>query len=206
MNPDLPHCAGALLAGGRSSRMGADKGQSLLGGQPMIRRVIDRFRPQVGSLMISVDRVHDGVAGLRHALVEDLRPSHRGPLVGLYSCLQNLVDRLDEPWLAVAPCDAPFLPDDLVSTLLEATLDAGLKVGVAQYDGHPQPTFSVWHRDLLADVRTDARSKGQGGLMQTLNSLSHVSVEWPLTGIPPFYNVNTPEELAQAQAWLVEAD
>ena len=204
MSAALPSCAGAILAGGQASRMGGGKPGATLAGQPMIAHVIDRFRPQVNSMMISVDGADESTANLRYMLVEDLRPSHRGPLVGLYSCLQALVDRLDEPWLALCPCDAPFLPEELVSTLLGATVEAGLKVGVAQYEGHPQPTFSVWHRDLLFEVRADALREGRGGLMQTLNAHSHVTVEWPSSPIPPFYNVNTPDELAQAEAWLAD--
>lgn len=205
MNAPLPSCAGAVLAGGASTRMGdGPKGLMSLAGKPMIQHVIERFKPQVGSFMISVGVDSEAYGTMPYSLVEDLRPSHRGPLVGLYSCLQRLNDRLDEPWLAVCPCDAPFLPLQLVEMLLGAATQAGVGVAVAKYEGHVQPTFSVWRRDTLAEVRIRVMRKAEGGLMKSLGVFPHATVEWPSETIPPFFNVNEAEDAQQAEAWLQE--
>jgi molybdopterin-guanine dinucleotide biosynthesis protein A len=45
-------------------------------------------------------------------------------------------------------------------------------------------------------------NRGEGGLKHMLYALPHVVIEWPATTPPAFYNINTPEELSAAEAWL----
>lgn len=207
MSAGRPSCAGAILAGGRSERMGGGhKALSALAGRPMIDHVIARLRGQAEPLLVSVESAGEDFARLAHTLVEDRVPSHRGPLTGLYSALQYLVDRLDAPWLLLCPCDAPFLPADLADQLLGAATGGGVGMAVAAYDGHLQPTFSAWHRDLLPEVRSRALEKTSFGVIDLVKSVPHARVEWPQQEPPPFFNVNTPEQLAQAEAWLAHGE
>ncbi len=196
-------CAGVILAGGRSSRMGGGyKALADLGGAPMITRVIGRLAGQSDPIWLSVGPEAEGFQPFGLTRVTDRVASHRGPLAGLYSSLRHL-DGLSGPdWLLLSPCDAPFLPRDLAARLLEAALGSGRPVATAAYQGHRQPTFSVWRRDTLAPVESAVLEEGGGGLMHMLDSLPHAVVEWPADEIPPFFNVNTPADLEQARRWL----
>lgn len=205
MNP-RPACAGVILAGGRSERMGgACKALVDLQGRPMIAHVIDRLSPQVGPLLLSVDQATEDFGALGLPLVPDVVRSHRGPLTGLFSALQHLADSGGPDWLLLSPCDAPFLPADLAGRLLGQALQGKVKVASAAYGGHPQPTFSVWHHATLPEVRAAVLERGRGGLMHMLDQLAHVLVDWPEREIPPFFNVNSPADQRQALAWLDRA-
>ena len=198
-----PPCVGAILAGGRSARMGGQaKAFVQLGGRPMIETVIRRLRPQVSSLLLCVDEADAPIVALGLPLVTDVVRSHRGPLTGLCSALAYLREATDANWLLLCPCDAPFLPADLAQRLLAGAVAQDCAVASASYAGHAQPTFSAWRVDTFAKIEAAVLQRGQGGLMHMLDRLPHVLVDWPEQAPPPFFNVNTPEELAQAAAWL----
>ena len=204
--------AGLVLAGGKSLRMGGvPKAQQLLAGGPMLGYVLDRLQPQVSETCLSVPEASEAWSAFGVPLVTDYVPGHNGPLQGLAAGLQRLAPRHE--WLLLVPCDAPFLPSDLASRLLAAARDDGVSCSVARYQGEVQPTFSLWHRNLLPEMRATAAT-GQGGLKFFTARLAYTVVDWDekasggLDGQRsgaepgPFFNVNTPEDIAIAERWL----
>ena len=195
--------AGVILAGGRSSRMGGGRKALLeLGGRPLLAHVRDRLGPQVDPLLISCEGENGDFDGFGLACVADLLPGYRGPLTGLYSALQYLSDSGHDGGLVLCPCDAPFLPENLVQTLLDA---GGGKIRPAvavSWQGVLQPTFSLWRNHHLPVIRSAVLEQGMGGLKQVLLSMPHEVVEWNSAQPPPFFNVNTPEEFKSAADWL----
>ncbi|MDQ1345497.1 MAG: molybdenum cofactor guanylyltransferase [Pseudomonadota bacterium] len=117
---------GLVLAGGRALRMGgAAKGLAQLHGQPMIAQVIARLRPQVAGLMLNANRPDYAAFGL--PLVADVVPDYAGPLAGVHAGLLAC----PTPWLVTVPCDAPFVPTDLVARLAAAASRHPLRRGSA---------------------------------------------------------------------------
>ena len=102
----------------------------------------------------------------------------------------------------LCPCDAPFIPNNLVQTLLDAAEEDGKPVVVVSYQGVLQPTFSFWHTQHFPVIHEAVTRRGQGGLKHMLKSLPHRIVEWPSAEPSPFFNINSPEELESAAAWL----
>ena len=193
--------AGVILAGGRSSRMGGQRKAVVeLADRPLLAHVVERLRPQVGSVLLSCGPRAANLDDFGLPLVPDLVPGYRGPLAGLYSAMQHLVDRGFEGSLVLCPCDAPFVPPDLVQVLREA--GGGERVAVPAWQGVPQPTFSLWPLRYLEVVHDALVEKGLGGPRQVLDRVPHEVVEWAPAEPPPFFNVNTPRDLATALAWL----
>jgi molybdopterin-guanine dinucleotide biosynthesis protein A len=195
--------AGVILAGGRSSRMGVTRKALLeLHGQTLLARVIDRFQPHTGPLLISCESDTGDFDDYGLIVVPDLLTGFRGPLIGLYSALQLLVDRGQNTGLVLFPCDTPFVPHNLVQTLLDTVQDDHEPVVVVSYQGVLQPTFSLWQTHHLPVIREAVLNEGMGGLKHVLTSLPYKVVEWASSEPPPFFNVNTPEELQTAALWL----
>jgi molybdopterin-guanine dinucleotide biosynthesis protein A len=195
--------AGVILAGGRSRRMGvARKALLSLNGQPLLAHVIGRMQPQLGTLLISGESQTDEFDRFGLPLVPDLLPHHRGPLTGLCSALRYLAEKGEDNGLVLCPCDAPFIPVDLVAILLEAGHGAEKPVVVVSYEGVLQPTFSLWQSHHLPVIFDAVVKRGQGGLKHVLGLLPHTVVEWTSAEPPPFFNVNTPAELKTAATWL----
>jgi len=121
--------AGVVLAGGLSVRMGIDKALAPLAGQPLIAHVAARLDPQVDALFVNANGDLARFRGIGRAIVADAgaRPGG-GPLAGVAAALAY-ASLLGAQWLATAPCDAPFLPLDLVARLAAAAERRGAPIG-----------------------------------------------------------------------------
>jgi len=195
--------AGVILAGGRSSRMGgADKALLPLNGEPLLAHVIRRLQPQLGLLLLSTEDENSGLESFDLPVVPDLLPCHRGPLTGLCSALRYLAETHRYDSLVLCPCDAPFIPPDLVERLITAASDSPKPVVMVSYQGILQPTFSLWQNHHFPVIHDAVVKRGVGGLKYILKFLPHCIVEWVSAEPPPFYNVNTPAELVTAAQWL----
>lgn len=161
-HPEAPASTGAnndvtglILAGGRGSRMGhVDKGLQLLRGVAMAAHVLRRLSPQVGALAINANRSLDQYSAFGVPVWPDDLGGFEGPLAGLETGLRRCTTAL----LVTAPCDSPFLPDDLVARLHAAMLAAGADLALAetletQSDGsrriQAQPVFALVARSAL---------------------------------------------------------
>jgi molybdenum cofactor guanylyltransferase len=151
MDAPLQHeVTGLVLAGGRGTRMGGiDKGLVQVEGRTLVERVIDRLRPQVGPMLISANRNLDRYRAFGFPVLldaeEGLEP-FPGPLAGMLAGLRAATTS----WIATAPCDAPFLPTNLVPHLVEAL--AGSRAAVAYVGEVMQPVFCLLHVDLTDDL------------------------------------------------------
>ena len=114
MKPTREHITGLLLAGGRGMRMGgADKGLQLLHDEPLAAHVLKRLAPQTGALLISANRHPEAYSALGApfgaTVVADTLAGFPGPLAGLLTGLRAA----GTAYVLSAPCDSPWLPDDL---------------------------------------------------------------------------------------------
>jgi molybdopterin-guanine dinucleotide biosynthesis protein A len=144
-----PQITGVILAGGQGRRMGSiDKGLQALQGKPMVEHVIERFAPQVHELLINANQNLDRYARFGHRVIPDEIGGFAGPLAGLQRGLREAAHAL----VATAPCDSPFLPDDLVARLLVALQDNRADLAVARTGTQPHPVFSLCRRTLLDNL------------------------------------------------------
>jgi molybdopterin-guanine dinucleotide biosynthesis protein A len=112
--PTAAAITGLVLAGGRGQRMGGiDKGLQPWHGRALVDHVLARLTPQVVRVMISANRHLDAYAGRGWPVLADAQDDFPGPLGGMLAGLKAVAT----PWLAVVPCDAPRLPEDLVARL-----------------------------------------------------------------------------------------
>ena len=202
---------GVLLAGGQSRRMfavagtGGDKGLLDIAGKPMLSHVIARLAPQVGQMVINANGDPARFAAFGLPVIADTIAGHPGPLAGvLAGMVWSQVHAPDATHIATVSTDAPFLPADLV-----AKLKAGLatsRIALAASGGELQPVIGLWPVALAADLEAALRS-GTRKVLAWTSRHATTSVEFDFLTIggqrvDPFFNANTPEELAQARALL----
>lgn len=190
--------SGLILAGGLSTRMGGhDKGLQMLDGRPMVSHVIERLQPQVGSMLMNVNRHLDDYAAFGLPLVSDVISGYAGPLAGLHAGLSQC----DTPYLVSVPCDCPYLPIDLVSRLGDALISSDAQAAYAvtlnenQTEHHP--VFCLLKRDTLATLN-DYLNKGGRKVITWLLRLNHAQVAFD--GRAAFLNINTPDDLSAINA------
>ena len=181
---------GVILAGGQGRRMGgADKALLTLAGQSLIGRVAARFAPQVEQLAVSG---RQGYLGLR-CLVDD--GSH-GPLSGVLAAVR-WAGAAGADAVVTVPVDGPFVPGDLVPRLL---LAGGGGVAVAQSGGRAHPTFALWPVGVAGALAAFLASGAKARVLDFARAEGAVMAEFPEDG--SFVNLNTPEDLARAEAAL----
>lgn len=186
---------GVILAGGRSSRMGGrDKAFLLLAGRPLIAHVTDRLAPQVSALAVNLTA---GAALPGVAVLTDPVAGQPGPLAGVLAAMDWAAARGADRVVTV-PVDAPFLPSDLVARLAAAP---GAAVA-ADADGTWHPTVAIWP---VAEAGTlaGALARGTRRVRAFAEAIGAVPVAFPDPAA--FRNLNTPEDLAAADAMVQAA-
>ncbi|MCC0033440.1 MAG: molybdenum cofactor guanylyltransferase MobA [Brucellaceae bacterium] len=191
--------AGLILAGGRSSRMGGtDKALLQLGGKSLVARAAARLAPQVRALAISAN---GGPA--RHAMLElpvlaDIIGGHRGPLAGIHAGLVWAAALPDAPdQVVTVAADTPFFPPDLAARLAEASGGGNLIVIAADETG-THPVFGLWPVSLSSALEHWLTTAENLSVMAFVRSQPHVLAQFGTKG-DPFFNINTPDDLAEAE-------
>ncbi|MDQ0394245.1 molybdenum cofactor guanylyltransferase MobA [Labrys monachus] len=198
MMKDGDSVLGVVLAGGLSRRMGGgDKGLADLGGASILERIVRRMAPQVAALVLNAngDPARFGALGL--AVVPDDVADFPGPLAGVLAALDHAAAAGFAQVVAV-PCDAPFLPADLVARLQAGACEGNGAVAVS--GGRRHPAVALWPVALRVALRRALLEEDQRRVEIILRRHGFVEVEWAAAPFDPFANVNDPEGLAQAAA------
>jgi molybdenum cofactor guanylyltransferase len=205
---------GFVLAGGQSSRMGRDKALLEFGGRPLVAHALDIFQEAGITAMIA------GAASSARAsleafapVIEDASPG-LGPLSGICAALSVTSAR----HALFLPVDLPLLPASLLVYLLRSARITSSAVTVCSVSGFAQTFPAVLDRAALPALQNELGSQRYGcfSAFQAAaaalgQSVSSIAVELltqtgdvfnPL-GLPPihwFINLNTPDDLARAEA------
>jgi molybdopterin-guanine dinucleotide biosynthesis protein A len=191
-----------LLAGGLARRMGGgDKPLRLLHGRPLLDHVIARIRPQVRDLVLNAngDAARFSQWGLE--VVPDPLPGFPGPLVGVLAGMRWTAARYpDAATVLSVPTDTPFLPADLVTRLDAARAASGLPIACAASGGRTHPVIALWPV-ALADALEVALRAGEHKIDAWTARYGAAEAAFDDAAGDPFFNVNRPEELTEAERW-----
>jgi molybdopterin-guanine dinucleotide biosynthesis protein A len=189
----VPSVTGLILAGGKGSRMGGvDKGLQAFRGKRLVDHVYERLAPQVGGIIINANQNQEAYRSFGVRVVSDAIGGFAGPLAGFHAGLS--VSK--RPFLASAPCDSPFLPEDLVARLYARIDETGAELAVAKTGDQPHPVFSLMRRGVL-DHLSDFLKGGGRKIDAWYATLNVVEVAFD-DEAEAFSNINTLEEL---QTW-----
>lgn len=187
---------GVILAGGRARRIGGgDKGLLVVGGQPIVARVVERLQPQVAALALNANGDPARFAAFGLPVLPDDVADFPGPLAGILAGMEWGA-RIGAEAVVTAACDTPFPPCDLVARLREAAARAGAPVAVAAAPDGSHPTFGLWSVHLRDDLRAALR---QGVRRVSRWAADNGAAVAAFPDSAAFLNVNTPEDLTVAE-------
>jgi molybdenum cofactor guanylyltransferase len=190
-----------LLAGGLGRRMGGgDKPLRRLAGRTLLDYVIERIRPQVQALVLNANGDAARFAAWGLPVVADPLPDFPGPLAGVLAGMRWAAARRASTVLSV-PTDTPFLPLDLVIRLETARAAAGMPIACAASGGRTHPVAALWPA-ALADELEAALSAGERKIDAWTARYGVAEAVFDDTAGDPFFNVNRPDELAEAERRL----
>jgi molybdenum cofactor guanylyltransferase len=197
-----PPTLGLVLAGGLARRMGGgDKARIRVGGRTILERVLACLSPQCDSLIINANGDPARFADTGLSVVADSVPDFAGPLAGILAALDWAAANTPQTeWLASAPGDCPFLPKNLLAKLHEARLAAGTQHACARSGEWRHPVVALWSVALREDLRRALVDENLHKIEIWTARHGVAIADWPAEPIDPFFNVNTPEDAARAEA------
>ncbi len=177
---------------------GTDKTRIHVGGISILERTLARLRPQCAAVIINAnDPERFAATGL--PVVADSVADFAGPLAGILAGLDWTAAHAPEIAFVVSvPGDSPFLPRDIVTRLHEARVEAGATIAGAHSNGRWHPVVAVWPVALREDLRI-ALAEGVRRVSGWSARYPLAAAEWPAVPVDPFFNVNTPEDVAEAE-------
>lgn len=196
----VPPTVGAILAGGLARRMGGgDKPLRAIGGRTVLARIVDRLTPQVARLMLNANDDPRRFGDFCLPVVADSLPDHPGPLAGVLAAL-DWAAAADPAiaWVVTAPGDAPFVPHDLVARLHAERLRQATVFACAGSQGRTHPVIALWPVAIREKLRRAVAEQGMRKIDLFTQQGGCATAEWPAKPVDPFFNVNTPEDLAEA--------
>ncbi len=189
-----------ILAGGRATRMGGgDKGFRVVAGRRLIDHVIARLQGQCGAMAINANGDPTRFAEFGLPVLADSLPGHPGPLAGVLAGMDWAAAN-GASAIVTAAADTPFFPGDLVARLQAAAGPSGLVLAASpdpQGRMQRQPTFGLWPVALRHDLKR-ALETGLRKIVLWTEAHHSTTAEFAATPFDPFFNVNTPEDITDA--------
>ena len=192
---------GVVLAGGLARRMGGgDKARLRIGGRTIIERVLARLKPQCAALILNANGDPARFADTGLAVILDSVPDFAGPLAGILAGLDWAAKEApDIADIVTVPGDCPFLPEDLVARLSAARSREAAPLACARSGEWRHPVVALWPVALRGDLRNALVAEGLRKIEAWTARHGVAVADWPAVPVDPFFNINTPEDAAEAE-------
>lgn len=201
MKTDDPPTLGLVLAGGLARRMGGgDKALLPICGETILDRVLARIGPQCRGVILNANGDPARFGRFRLPVIADDIPDFAGPLAGILAGLDWAATNTPEiEWVVSVPGDCPFVPRDLVPRLHAARAAEEMPLACAKSGDWRHPVAGLWQVALRADLRRALVDDGLHKIEVWTGRHGVAIAEWADTPVDPFFNVNRPEDLAEAE-------
>jgi molybdenum cofactor guanylyltransferase len=195
-----PRTVGAILAGGLARRLGGgDKSLRPIGGRTALERIMERVTPQVARLIINANADPHRFDAFGLPVVADSLPDNPGPLAGVLAALEwTSAIEPEIAWVLTLPGDAPFIPRDVVSRLHAARQLNDTMLACAASRGRTHPVIALWPVSIRDALREAIADSGIRKIEAFTERYRRATEEWPVTPVDPFFNINTPKDLEEA--------
>lgn len=181
-----------VLAGGKSSRMGVDKGLMLLSGKPMVKHVLDAAAQLTPHILLVAN--NPAYRQFDYPVYADIWPE-TGPMGGIFTGLTH--SKTDKN--LILACDTPFLQAPVLNILLEHC--AEFTITVATLNGQLEPLFAVYDKKCLPEIEKCLQNR-VFKLQKLIDSYGNMVKKVEMSELVPsevFRNLNTPEDLDKNQ-------
>ena len=192
---------GVVLAGGKARRMGGgDKCLLTVGGRSILAHVVERFRPQVSSLVLNTNGDPSRFAEYGLPVVADVVEGFAGPLAGVLTGMEWAAEHAPNlPWVVSIAADTPFPPEDLVARMLAAVEEEEAEMACAASGGRAHPVFGLWPVRLKDELRRAVIEEEVRKVDVWTARYRLVEVDFACEPFDPFFNINRPEDLEAAE-------
>lgn len=179
---------GIVLAGGKSSRMGTDKGIIDLNGKKIIQHVLDALIPVVDDIIIIANNNHYNSFG--YPVYADII-TNCGPMGGIYTGLVNSPTMNN----VILSCDIPFITSEMLSILIDQSKEQDYEITIPIHDGKFEPLCAVYSKKCMNRFKNLLENK----ILKMGNALNYFVTQPILLSNSKeieknFINMNTPQD------------
>jgi len=189
---DVFDVTGIILAGGKSSRMGEEKGLAMLNGKPLVVYALDTLQPLCHKMVISANHHLEDYMKFGVDVVEDA-VKNIGPMGGVYTCLQRSSTRYN----LILSCDTPFITTSLFTYLLDS-VENDQAVVPSHDGGFIEPLCGVYATNVIWTLQSFIEKKTYK-LLDFITAVNYKKVEihpgLPFFSDDLFVNINTRNDL-----------
>ena len=200
----LPYLLGIVLAGGQSRRMGSDKLFSDLGGKPLVAHAVERLKAQMEHVaIVAPPKKRKDLKFKSVSILSDHHEGFQGPLAGIFAGLHNAEIHGFEGIVTVA-ADTPFYPEDYADRITEPRskyFPQEELVTIARTPDGLHPVFGTWSVSAIPTI-LELLDNDTRKVMAAADAIGWEAVDFDVSGIDPFFNINTPEDLERAEQEL----
>ncbi|MBL4594577.1 MAG: molybdenum cofactor guanylyltransferase [Flavobacteriales bacterium] len=176
---------GIILAGGKSSRMGEDKGLMSFEGKPMIQHIIDVVKPLVNNLIIIANDQEYEQFG--YTVYRDLI-KNKGPLAGIYTGLTHSNTEKN----LVLSCDVPFVNEAILKLLIDSC--EGVDVVIPKKDNRTHQLIGVYDKSCTEIFKSELEDD-QLKLKLAIEKLNYKAINANLIDDKIFNNINSRNDI-----------
>ncbi|WP_439272776.1 molybdenum cofactor guanylyltransferase MobA [Pseudochrobactrum sp. HB0163] len=197
---------GLILAGGHSRRLGGgDKALRPLGDASILHQVCTRLQAQLADIIISANSEPAFFSRFAFPVIDDGAWHGSGPLAGILAGCRHAAQHGYSHILSVA-ADTPFFPEDLLQKLVQKQTDSNAEIIFARSGNEIHPTFALWPAAIANPLESWLQQSKRRSIriFAAGHSCAYADFDMPdaISGLDPFFNINTYQELAQARsAW-----
>ncbi|VAW03470.1 hypothetical protein MNBD_ALPHA01-1775 [hydrothermal vent metagenome] len=215
--PDGIKPLGVIIAGGQSRRFNetsqnpdrpVDKFLMAFGSTTLLGHIIDRAKRQIPHLILNSNGDPDRLQPFGLDIISD-EIKDVGPLGGILSAMKA-AQAGGHSHIISFSSDSPFFPDDYVARLVGAVQKNNVRIAISQSWGvksrgkseiRSHPVMGIYEVSLQDDLGSYIKSGGRR-VLPWINQQPHEKVVWDTSDPDPFFNINRPEELAEAEKFL----
>jgi len=191
---------GAILAGGKSKRMGKDKLFLELNNKMLIEHTIIKVEKYLKDIIIITNQKNEYFSKKNLTTVEDCIEGQLGPLVGILTAMKWAKENLKEcSWIATFPCDTPFFPETIIKKFIEKSKKKDSLLLCASSHGRKHNIFGLWSLDLYEKLKNDLINNKIRKVQDWTEKHKITNVEFDFKEYDPFFNINTLDDLENAK-------
>jgi molybdopterin-guanine dinucleotide biosynthesis protein A len=178
---------GVILAGGKNSRMGADKGMLEVGSKKIVERIIEAMKPVVGEIIIISNGENYDYLG--YSVHKDII-KECGPMGGIHCALFH--SKTDK--ILVIGCDMPFISEKILAALVKGADHS--EITIPEHNGgEVEPLCAVYSKSAFSKFG-ELLKNGNWKMKDALRYFKVNRIKFSVEQLPDnhFLNVNTPSE------------
>jgi len=192
---------GAILAGGKSKRMGEDKLFLNLNNKTLIEHTVNKVKKYLKEIIIITNKENDFFIKNNLITVKDCIVGQLGPLVGILTAMKWAKEKSSKhSWIASFPCDTPFFPEIVISKFIEESKKNESLMLCASSHGRKHNIFGLWSLDLYDKLYDDLVNNKVRKVQDWTKANNIKNLEFEFKDYDPFFNINTAEDLKFAKA------